>query len=779
MTPEPSDQYSRHTPPTFRTASPSPGSMPGQPLTPLHTSYQPLPPTHTAIMVTKTMPRRNSYNALVFNGKAVRELGWYFSDLELLFTDCGITDEAEKKAYGCCYLNINDHTLWKSIDSYTTNSYDDWKAKIFELHPGSEENAQFNQTDLDLLLTTTRTTGICSLSKLGEFHRTYLNISNFLVSKGIIADLEQYKAFCSIFSPAMWTQIQSRLNIVKPNHAVGTPYTIMEILSAATFYFKQASAISTDAIATTPGPQVKSKEAIISGIQHLEQAINMFTGQIQHLKTGTGGGPPNQQLLPGPPLQNYPPPAQARGPCNFCSRDNHYISTCPEAECYIQDVPPHPRSPPIHLFSNIPNNRYVLPSTHNLATTDWHTDPAYCMEAPITNAAKSTKLFDHCLKSTLTVLVGKLCSVAPAIQKLRKAITPKWVMTAALGSIVKVLDNHYTSCIEELDALLMAEDAHSNSTPLPGALITTNVIDTYYQNLWLGKSLECVMVAKESHSLWSILMCIDAWEQVKCIVDSGCQIIAMLEEVCHNLHICYDPTVILHMQSANRMVDPSLGLAWNIPCTIGNITLYLQIHIIWNLAYNILLGRPFDVLTCSSVKTHLANETIITITNPTCVVTSIPFPGLYPVSTHAYAPLTTALGSTTPSVNPDPYPIPARSQTTSRHLSPYAPAIPSSLHESSVLHSWSPDLPLTLIATATSTSPPSSPTPPKSALGVPAICKVKGVQSKKKYKPVTQKVRSVVASCPDHFWIECKILGNLLADMPILNPNPPPFRPTS
>ncbi|KAG5640276.1 hypothetical protein DXG03_009557 [Asterophora parasitica] len=66
----------------------------------------------------------------------------------------------------------------------------------------------------------------------------------------------------------------------------------------------------------------------------------------------------------------------------------------------------------------------------------------------------------------------------------------------------------------------------------------------------------------------------------------------------------------------------------------------------------------------------------------------------------------------------------------------------------------------------------------QSAPGIPPVCKVKGIQSKKKYKLVAQKVQSVVASCPDHFRIKCKILGNLLADMPILDPNPPPFHPT-
>ncbi|KAG5640075.1 hypothetical protein DXG03_001305 [Asterophora parasitica] len=362
-----------------------------------------------------------------------------------------------------------------------------------------------------------------------------------------------------------------------------------------------------------------------------------------HMSDASGPTTPSTATSPDPTTSTSGPTAAEKG--KGCANPTPITHTSPEPaapqasgiqptsppallppQSTPQPVPLCPRSPPIHLFSNIPNNCYVLPSIHNLAAIDQRGDPAYCTEAPITDATKSTKLFDCCLKSTLTVSVGKLCSVAPAIQgKLRDAVTPKWVMTAALGSIVKVLDDHYTSCIEELDTLPMVEDAHSNSTPPPGALITTNVVDTYYQNLQPGESPECVMVAKESHSLQSILMCIEAQEQVECIMDSGCQIIAMSEEVCHDLHIRYNPTVILHMQSANRTVDPSLGLARNVPCTIGNITLYLQIHVIWNLAYNILLGRPFDILTCSSVKMHLANETIITITDPnTHVVTSIP-----------------------------------------------------------------------------------------------------------------------------------------------------------
>jgi len=64
----------------------------------------------------------------------------------------------------------------------------------------------------------------------------------------------------------------------------------------------------------------------------------------------------------------------------------------------------------------------------------------------------------------------------------------------------------------------------------------------------------------------------------------------MSEDVCHELALPYDPTIVLHMQSANGTVDPSLGLARNVPFLVGNLTLYMQVHVIRNPAYDILLG---------------------------------------------------------------------------------------------------------------------------------------------------------------------------------------------
>jgi hypothetical protein len=70
------------------------------------------------------------------------------------------------------------------------------------------------------------------------------------------------------------------------------------------------------------------------------------------------------------------------------------------------------------------------------------------------------------------------------------------------------------------------------------------------------------------------------------------------------------------MVSANGGVNQSLGLARNIPFVVGEITLYLQVHVLRAPAYNILLGRPFDVLTQSVVHNFANENQMVTILNP-------------------------------------------------------------------------------------------------------------------------------------------------------------------
>jgi hypothetical protein len=51
-------------------------------------------------------------------------------------------------------------------------------------------------------------------------------------------------------------------------------------------------------------------------------------------------------------------------------------------------------------------------------------------------------------------------------------------------------------------------------------------------------------------------------------------------------------------------------------CTIMGITVYLQIHVICEPAYDILLGRPFYVVTESVVRNYANSDQTITIQDP-------------------------------------------------------------------------------------------------------------------------------------------------------------------
>ena len=104
--------------------------------------------------------------------------------------------------------------------------------------------------------------------------------------------------------------------------------------------------------------------------------------------------------------------------------------------------------------------------------------------------------------------------------------------------------------------------------------------------------------------------------QVKSILDLGCQIVAMSEAVAVKIGLIYDPTVVLHMQSANGQIDHSLGLARNVLFMIGDIPFYLQVHILRAPAYDILLGHPFDILTESVVQNFSNEQQLITIKDP-------------------------------------------------------------------------------------------------------------------------------------------------------------------
>jgi len=273
----------------------------------------------------------------------------------------------------------------------------------------------------------------------------------------------------------------------------------------------------------------------------------------------------------------------------------------------------------VHPYAKTKEANYLPPHERNYATSapkpPKEKDFAYRTHAPVQDSKIADEVYTCSMKTSFVTLSHQeLLSLSPEVrQKVREAVTPKCVIPDTKETHINTID----------DSLPFANDDTPSAAivdikPPPGSLVIQDPYEQYLSSLRPGEHPDHnrLTVAKESHALRSVLMLVDNQESVESIIDPGSQIIAMSEAVCHDLGIIYDPSIRLNMQSANGEIDLSLGLAQNVPCRLSDITLYLQIHVIRSPAYDILLGRPFDILTESVVKNFANEEQTITIRDP-------------------------------------------------------------------------------------------------------------------------------------------------------------------
>jgi len=85
------------------------------------------------------------------------------------------------------------------------------------------------------------------------------------------------------------------------------------------------------------------------------------------------------------------------------------------------------------------------------------------------------------------------------------------------------------------------------------------------------------------------------------LLDSGSQIVSMMRDVAAANKISWDPSLSIQLQSANESLSQTCRLAKNMPFMLGDVTVLLQAHIMEMAPYKILLGRPFDTITESTI----------------------------------------------------------------------------------------------------------------------------------------------------------------------------------
>ena len=113
-----------------------------------------------------------------------------------------------------------------------------------------------------------------------------------------------------------------------------------------------------------------------------------------------------------------------------------------------------------------------------------------------------------------------------------------------------------------------------------------------------------LVVAVNAAPLRAITATLDNKHSVECIIDGGSSIVAMQKSLWEKIGSPMRSDYIMTMQSSHGGVRPTLGVLKDFPLTIGPCTFYVQMQISDTLPADVLIGRPFFMLTDGHTVDH-------------------------------------------------------------------------------------------------------------------------------------------------------------------------------
>ena len=205
-------------------------------------------------------------------------------------------------------------------------------------------------------------------------------------------------------------------------------------------------------------------------------------------------------------------------------------------------------------------------------------DPQYRYVTPIEDPALIKKIAQQSLDSSITISTRKLLSVAPDIRRhIKDQLITKRVATTA-----------FVETLEEGE--------------LPNVLVA---------NVGTDK----LIVAKHTEELRVIDIEIHGVKLVA-TVDDGSQIVSIRQDIWEKIGLPIRSDMIMVMESANKTKDETMGLLQDLKITIGGYDFYLQVQVVRDAPYEMLLGRPFFTLTQATHRHFDNGESRLTLLDP-------------------------------------------------------------------------------------------------------------------------------------------------------------------
>jgi hypothetical protein len=253
-------------------------------------------------------------------------------------------------------------------------------------------------------------------------------------------------------------------------------------------------------------------------------------------------------------------------------------------------------SRPIPL--TVVDQRHFKPRSDIPVTDRANKEPQFRYRSGIEDEKLVKEVYERSLNSKIEISHRELLALAPEVRKLTKeAITSKRQTTGG-PPIFPPAPN-------------MAGPISNFMVQMDYNIQVQNFLDTIKpinRPEWVG--------AKSMGHLRTLFPLVAHKYFVESVLDPGCQIVAMSEKVWSQLEVPKDDSITVTMQSANGGMESTIGLVKNLPFNFEGLTIYLHVHVVRNAPYDILLGRPFDMLTRSKVQNISDDEQYITLHDP-------------------------------------------------------------------------------------------------------------------------------------------------------------------
>lgn len=123
-------------------------------------------------------------------------------------------------------------------------------------------------------------------------------------------------------------------------------------------------------------------------------------------------------------------------------------------------------------------------------------------------------------------------------------------------------------------------------------------------------------IGHESLALRAVEPVIEGKFTCECVLDGGAQIVAMRKDIWEKTGIVLKPDEAITMETANSAQVKTVGKAQNVRFTFGSVDLYLQLQVLDDAPFEVLLGRPFFALTACETRDFPSGEQQITLTDP-------------------------------------------------------------------------------------------------------------------------------------------------------------------